>query len=152
MAPRPPRPRAPSLEQQLANLQRLHPTVHGRIEAGRLIAEGWIRGNVLTRRYRVRIEYTKSIWPRAFVLEPALERRHPAQPVAHTHAANEPCLYRTRHGDWLPTMYLGQTIVPWLMEWLVFYETWRATGDWQGGGTLPDGYDQLARRPDEHAA
>jgi hypothetical protein len=34
-------------------------------------------------------------------------------------------------------MSLATTVVPWLEEWLVFYEGWLLTGTWQGGGTLP---------------
>jgi hypothetical protein len=126
--------------------------MRGRIAGGRLTAEGCIRGNALTRRYRISLEYSPGAWPRAFVLDPGLERRHPDQPVAHTSGPNEPCLFTARNRDWLPTMYLGQTVMPWLMEWLVFYEAWRATGEWQGGGTLPEGYAGLASHPDQPAA
>jgi hypothetical protein len=116
-----------------------------------LIAEGWLRGNELTERYRVRIEYEPEpgLCPRARVLEPALIRRHPNQPVAHTNGDNEPCLFTVAKRDWRSGMFIGQTLVPWLMEWLVHYEIWRATGDWKGGGTLPEGYDELAEAEPE---
>jgi len=149
---RPPQPRPPSLVQQLANLRRLHPTLEGRIEGGMIIAIGWLRGGNLTRRYRVRVEYRPGRYPRVLVLEPPLERRHPDQPVAHTNGPSEPCLFTIANGDWGSGMYLGQTIVPWLLEWLVFYELWRGTGRWFGGGTLPDGYDDLTESPDNSAA
>jgi hypothetical protein len=29
------------------------------------------------------------------------------------------------------------TIIPWTIEWLFFYETWLATGEWHGGGKHP---------------
>ena len=108
-----------------------------------LTSEGWIRGNALTRRYRIRIEYRREYHPHAYVVEPSLELRRPKQPVAHTIGPKEPCLYTKERGDWNSRMFIGQTIVPWLMEWLVFYELWLATGTWYGGGTLPDGYEQL---------
>jgi hypothetical protein len=41
-------------------------------------------------------------------------------------------------------MQVGDTIVPWLMEWLVFYEAWGVTGEWRGGGTMPAWYAALA--------
>lgn len=148
---RSPRPKAPTLPQQLANLRLLHPSLEGRIDHQGLTVEGWIRGNQLTARYRVRIEHRPGWWPRAVVLEPALERRHPDQPVAHTNSPDEPCLF-TKNRDWHWGMYLGQTIVPWLMEWLVFYETWRYTGEWRGGGTLPADYEARIERPNKPAA
>jgi hypothetical protein len=97
----------------------------------------------------VRIEYEPGMLPRAFVLEPALERNIPEQRVAHTNADNEPCLFTHTDRDWRRGMYIGQTIVPWLMEWLVQHEIWRATGDWRGGGTLPPDYDRRSRRAHE---
>lgn len=39
-------------------------------------------------------------------------------------------------------MSLATTVVPWLEEWLAFYEGWFLTGTWQGGGTLPAEYDR----------
>ncbi len=35
-------------------------------------------------------------------------------------------------------MLVAYTIVPWLMEWLVYYEVWLITGQWEGGG-IPHG-------------
>ncbi|HYM07249.1 MAG TPA: hypothetical protein VE377_25720 [Candidatus Dormibacteraeota bacterium] len=31
-------------------------------------------------------------------------------------------------------MRLSHSIIPWLALWLMFYEMWRATGEWYGGG------------------
>lgn len=148
MIPR--RPRL-SLAQQKANLQLHHPSLVVSLGRQRLVAGGWIHGSPITRRYRVRIEYRLGYHPRAFVIEPVLERRHSGQPVAHTYGPNEPCLYTKGLRDWVSSMYLGDSVVPWLMEWLVAYELWRATGNWFGGGTLPAGYDELGRRREERA-
>ena len=38
-------------------------------------------------------------------------------------------------------MKIALTIVPWLSLWLFYYEVWRATGTWYGGGTHPTEYD-----------
>jgi hypothetical protein len=149
---RPPRPTGPSLVMQLANLRKLHPGLRADIEAGILVAEGWMRGSPLTRKYRVRIEYSPGRYPKAYVLEPVLKQRLPDQPVAHTNGLTEPCLFTREHGDWNQSMYVGQTIVPWLMEWLVFFEIWRVTGTWFGGGTLPEGYEVGGQRPGPSAA
>jgi hypothetical protein len=31
-------------------------------------------------------------------------------------------------------MPIALTIIPWLLEWLVYYEAWLVTGEWLGGG------------------
>jgi hypothetical protein len=139
------------LTSQLANLRLLHPALDAGVEDGMLVAEGWIRGSPITRRYRVRIEYRPGYYPKAYVLEPVLQQRRPDQPVAHTNGPTEPCLFTKEKGDWTRSMYLGQTIVPWLMEWLVFHELWYATGTWFGGGTLPEGYE-VGESPSPSAA
>jgi hypothetical protein len=32
-------------------------------------------------------------------------------------------------------MPLAMTVIPWISEWLYFYELWLVTGEWLGGGT-----------------
>lgn len=48
-------------------------------------------------------------------------------------------------------MAVANTIVPWLAEWLEFYEGWLVTGIWYGGGEHPnveevDGADRNFQR------
>jgi hypothetical protein len=40
-------------------------------------------------------------------------------------------------------MKLSETIIPWLSLWLTFYEMWRVTGEWDGGGITHDGSKEL---------
>lgn len=138
---------------QAHELRALHPTLETNVQGGRLVAEGGIRGNALTARYRVRVEYVLGHYPRAFVLNPAPQRRHPRQPVIHTMGRDdEPCLFTPQHNDWRPSMSLARSIVPWLMEWLVFYEAWYYEGGWEGGGAMPPWFDTLASGAAQAAA
>jgi hypothetical protein len=34
-------------------------------------------------------------------------------------------------------MLYTETIVPWISEWLMYYELWLSTGEWLGGGIHP---------------
>ena len=45
------------------------------------------------------------------------------------------CLYRYR--EFTKDKFLANTIIPWTVEWLYFYEIWLATGEWCGGGEHP---------------
>ena len=45
------------------------------------------------------------------------------------------CLYR--HREFTKDKFLANTIIPWTVEWLYFYEIWLATGEWCGGGEHP---------------
>jgi hypothetical protein len=108
-----------------------------------IIAEGVMQPLEGMRAYRVRITYREGRFPRAEVLDPQPQRRIPERPVAHTNGADHvPCLFTPTNGDWRPSMWLSNTVVPWLGEWLVFYEGWLTTGTWHGGGVLPSSCDQ----------
>ena len=46
------------------------------------------------------------------------------------------CLYR--YSEFTSSKLLANTIVPWTIEWLYFYELWLTTGEWLGGGEHPN--------------
>lgn len=46
------------------------------------------------------------------------------------------CLYRYSEFD--SRKLISNTIIPWTIEWLYFYELWLATGEWLGGGEHVD--------------
>lgn len=46
------------------------------------------------------------------------------------------CLYR--YSEFNVYKLLANTIIPWTVEWLYFYELWLATGEWLGGGEHPN--------------
>lgn len=138
----PPRPRAPTLIQQQTALRQRHPYLETRIDGVAVVAEGVMRPTPLSREYRIRIRYALGTFPRAEVLDPTPARRHPDQVVPHTNGADHvPCLFTPQSRDWTRDRYLADSVVPWLAEWLIFYEGWRATGKWYGGGTLPEAWE-----------
>jgi hypothetical protein len=44
------------------------------------------------------------------------------------------CLYRPSFREWSANMLVINTIIPWALEWLDFYEHWLIDGEWLGGG------------------
>lgn len=44
------------------------------------------------------------------------------------------CLFYPKRKEWQRYMYIADTIVPWAIEWIYYYEMWRITGEWYGGG------------------
>lgn len=46
------------------------------------------------------------------------------------------CLYYG--AEYNSSMYISDTIVPWAVEWLFYYELWLKTGEWYGGGKHPE--------------
>src|SRR5439155_6298643 len=102
-----------------------------------LVCSGSVQPLPITGRYRVRIEYRAMIKPKVWVEDPPLSQRDPDEPIPHTYSPDRPCLFHPRYGEWRADMKIATTIIPWLLEWLVYYEAWQATGEWRGGGEHP---------------
>lgn len=46
------------------------------------------------------------------------------------------CLYYPKYKEWTKSMFLSETIIPWAIDWIKYYELWRITGKWLGGGIV----------------
>ena len=91
----------------------------------------------LSRTFLVRIFLKKGKHPEVFVLDPApLPLAHGKSRLPHVYSTKNQqlCLYYPKYNEWNSKMYLAKTIVPWISEWLCFYEIWVGTGEWHGGG------------------
>ena len=110
----------------------------GRIAAGRLVWRFDARPTVLSRRYRLRVQYYAGKNPDVFVEEPDLELLAEGRELPHVY--RKPlrlCLYTPGTGQWTPAKRIDQTIVPWTYTWLFYFEDWLAHGEWNGGGKHP---------------
>jgi hypothetical protein len=126
-----------SAHDQLARFRVAYPQFRSSVKKGTLVAEGDIRPTARSVAYRVRIEYRADEPPRVYVLSPKLEPREEGGRLPHVYPGDRLCLYLPGAGEWTPDMSLAHTIVPWISEWLFFYETWRVLGVWLGGGVEP---------------
>jgi hypothetical protein len=126
-----------TVRDQLAWVKLFHPTFSGRVCGGTLICTGKIQPAPLNRVYEVEIRYSYLRPPMARVREPKLRRRKQDERIPHTYSDDIPCLYLPGKGDWRPDKKIALTIIPWLSLWLFYYESWLATGQWQGGGVHP---------------
>jgi hypothetical protein len=125
-----------SLREQRAWLARVHRAFVCRVSTI-LVCRGAIRPWELACEYRFRIEYRLGHLPRTFIEEPKLERRRPDERIPHTYSDEEVCLFLPFTHEWHPSKPLALTIVPWLMQWLAFYEVWLCTEEWHGEGEEP---------------
>jgi hypothetical protein len=130
------KPRVKSLALQQARLQRLFPEAACRIQRNMLTWVGRLTPTALSDTYEVRVTYSLEDYPRAYLVEPKMQRRDGDLPP-HIYEEGRLCLYLPDSGDWNRTKLLAETIVPWASEWLLHYEIWLATGTWCGGGVHP---------------
>ena len=47
------------------------------------------------------------------------------------------CLFLPWTGEWNPQRTLVETMLPWSVLWLYYFEVWLRSGEWTGGGMHP---------------
>jgi hypothetical protein len=123
--------KGPTLAQQAYQLGRLPLARRSTAKAGRLRWEGQLQPTPRSECYLVRIDYAPPGTPDILVLSPQLERPE-AGVLPHVYDGDRLCLYYP--GEWHSRMRIDTTILPWISEWLLFYELWLFTGRGLGGG------------------
>lgn len=106
-----------------------------------LFWSGKIKPTALSKEYSSILVYHPGESPKVWVVGDELEKLDdPNFPHKYNIDAKNKmvriCLYR--HSEFNSSKLLANTIIPWTVEWLYFYELWLATGEWLGGGEHPD--------------
>lgn len=112
----------------------------GQVRNGVLTWEFHARPSPISRRYHIRLSYKRGDVPRVVVLSPDLEKLAAGRRLPHVYYAYSPlslCLYLPGSGEWTAAHPLSETIVPWTVLWLAYFEDWLLTDDWKGGGKHP---------------
>jgi hypothetical protein len=116
---------------------RAFPGFKSKVRGAVLTGYGDIRPTELSESYRVKIEYEVGEAPRVWVIDPELVCRADAGRIPHMYGGERLCLYLPGSGEWTGDLSLPHVLIPWIAEWLLFYELWHATGEWLGGGVEP---------------
>jgi len=93
---------------------------------------GQLRPSPLSIAYTIEICYRRRRKPQVWVRHPEL-RITPEQ-YRFAHIYSEGCLCLNADDEWSDCLPIATTVVGWISEWLLYYEIWRATGQWMGGG------------------
>lgn len=87
--------------------------------------------------YRLKITYKKGFYPKTYITSPKpLPLAKGAKSLPHTYDTKRQqlCLFYPGYYEWDSSMRIDETIVHWAAQWIVYYESWGMTGEWQGGG------------------
>ena len=123
------------LPEQQAYMKEMWKGFNSVIKGKLLVCEGVVKPTPISKSYHVRVDYKMGSTPKAYVEDPPLQRRNPEENIPHTYEQDRPCLFYP--GQWRSNMPIASSIIPWLYEWLFFYEGWLVTGEWQGGWIHP---------------
>lgn len=85
--------------------------------------------------YEIKLQYKLEKHPDVFVTS-NLELAEGKKSLPHVYSTEKQhlCLYHRQAGQWHGGMWIHETIIPWVNEWLFFYEYWLLDGKWHGGG------------------
>ncbi len=92
-----------------------------------LTCTGWIQPTELSIKYKIKIIYKPDSKPKVFVKEPDIEHND----EIHMYPDKSLCLYYPKEMPWHNSMHLTHTIIPWTVEWLIFYELYQIQGVWR---------------------
>lgn len=134
----PGRVRVLGLGEQLAHLRWRWPSFRSQISDGVLTATGDLQPSELSAVYTVSVRQRGGRNPEVRVLSPRLEAGPDGEPIPHMYGQERLCLFVPGSDEWKPDAPLAYTILPWSSLWLYFYEVWKATGEWLGGGIHPE--------------
>lgn len=69
-----------------------------------------------------------------FVEDPKITTYINGQKVPHLYSNGSLCLHYPKNHEWSYTDSWAETLIPWTSLWLFYYEIWKDTGEWLGGG------------------
>lgn len=137
-----------TLAQQKLALMRKYPAsiIECEIEKGNLRCNQRVKPTEDSREYIITVEYCIPKYPSVYLINQGIMRNKEDTGIPHCYERNytspdkervKLCLFYPRRGEWNSSMFLSDTIIPWAVEWLYYYEQWRMTGEWYGGGEHP---------------
>jgi hypothetical protein len=128
------------VRQEVALRQQFPSAIVKRVADASLTWEHTLQPTAVSEEYRVRLVYTRTKGIEVFVLSPKLELSEGTRKLPHVYSTEQQklCLYFPDGKEWNKSKYISQTIIPWISEWLYFYELWVPAGQWYGGGTTHD--------------
>ena len=110
----------------------------GSVNHRRLVWNYRVRPTLLSREYAVQIFYERDDGPKVLVRDPELSVLAGGRDLPHVYKhPTRLCLYLPGSGEWIDTMRVDQTFVPWTVTWLFYFEEWLESNDWKGGGEHP---------------
>ena len=89
---------------------------------------GFIKPDTHSPDYEVQIEYRPKSSPTVRILSPKIEMSS----NIHVYRDGSLCLYYPPDEKWKETDLISKKIIPWVAEWLLYYEMFLLTGKWEG--------------------
>lgn len=127
------------IDQQIA-LKQEYSEATCSIQRGILYWSGYLCPTPMSRTYHVTLEYKVKKRPRVTLIGENLQGLDKSSFPHKFHIDQQKkqvdiCLHLGH--EFGENMLIADTIVPWAIEWLYYYEIWLTTDEWCGGGKCP---------------
>lgn len=66
--------------------------------------------------------------PKVFILDPKIEYNS----KIHMYKDKRLCLFYPKEFKWKKTTSIAEYLIPWTNEWIILFELYKITGEWQG--------------------
>jgi hypothetical protein len=106
-----------------------------------LVCIGFIRPNGCKNKYKVKIEYVAGNEPKTTMLEPYVE---PCKEI-HMYQDYSLCLHYPPDLPWNEKILIHEYTIPWLIEWIVYYELYLINGKIWEGRESPNHFSESER-------
>jgi len=126
-----------SISKQFGNLRTKYSNFRSVIKRNSVIVKGQFRPTSRSENYSFILEYTLNKNPKVRIISPKLVRNSRGEKIPHMYGQKHLCLYRPKYNEFKNSDFLSETIIPWIVLWLYYYEQWHITGKWLGGGEHP---------------
>lgn len=100
-----------------------------RLEKNKILkCRGVIKPTSSSINYAFLIDYNYLGSPKTYITDPNIKY----DSKIHLYKDKSLCLYDCREDPWNHTKHISDTIIPWISEWIVYYEIYKLTGIWIG--------------------
>ena len=114
---------------EIKRIRQRYPNFHCKIVWNKkLVCKGEIKSPETNELYKFLIEYNYFGVPKSYIISPILQY----DPKIHLYKDKSLCLYDWREDPWDNSKHISNTIIPWIGEWIVYFEIYKLTGKWIG--------------------
>jgi hypothetical protein len=112
---------------QKSAIERTYDFLKCKINNGQLVCTGDLQPDGCEK-YSIRIEFQAGRTPDVFITSHDIK---PSNEI-HIYKDGSLCLFYPGDLKWKNNLRISEYIIPWVAEWIVFYELWLVTGKWMG--------------------
>lgn len=115
---------------QMMLIQQNYDFLKCRIEENILICTGWIVSNDYKNKYKFQLRCVSGAEPKSIILEPS--NVEPCTAI-HMYEDHSLCLHYPPDMKWSGWTHIYQYTIPWIVEWVHYYEIYLINGGiWEG--------------------